>query len=55
MAELRVWTDDQGVTWACDAYDHGPLCRRCEPIDGVEIVRDAQRRLREMWEAQCRS
>ena len=36
---LRVWTQRGEFTeperWCCIAYDHGPMCRRCEPFDEV--------------------
>lgn len=38
MADERTplrWTDREGREWACSAYDHGPLCRRCQPVDEV--------------------
>lgn len=35
MAELRRWTNSRGEQWACGAYDHGPMCRLCQPVDGT--------------------
>jgi hypothetical protein len=32
---LHRWTDRQGQAWACMEYDHGPMCRRCQPVDDV--------------------
>lgn len=32
MSEVHRWTDRYGQTWECDAYDHGPLCRRCRLV-----------------------
>lgn len=32
--ELHRWTDKYGQAWACGAYDHGPMCRLCQPVDG---------------------
>jgi hypothetical protein len=46
---LVTWTDRYGVTWACDAYDHGPFCRSCRCVEGQEIVDEAGRRLVERW------
>lgn len=34
-AKLHRWTDAEGQEWVCAAYDHGPLCRRCWPVDGA--------------------
>jgi hypothetical protein len=29
-------TEELGHTlWACSAYDHGPLCRLCQPVDAT--------------------
>lgn len=51
MAELQIWTDRDGVTWACDAYDHGPFCRQCRIVeDPDDIVAQAQEDLRRMVE-----
>lgn len=33
MHELHRWTDRSGQHWACGAYDHGPMCRLCTPVD----------------------
>lgn len=33
---LHEWTDEAGISWACDAYDHGPDCRVCKRV-GPEI------------------
>lgn len=30
---LYRWTDKQNQEWACCAYDHGPMCRRCQPVN----------------------
>jgi hypothetical protein len=36
MSELHRWTDRDGQEWACQAYDHGPFCRLCVPVnDGM--------------------
>lgn len=32
MADLHRWTDRDGAVWECDAYDHGPFCRRCRYV-----------------------
>lgn len=35
---LRVWisgTEDAPELWACSVYDHGPMCRLCQEVDGV--------------------
>lgn len=24
-----------GKLWACSVYDHGPMCRLCQEVDGV--------------------
>jgi hypothetical protein len=32
---LHRWRNRDGQEWACAAYDHGPLCRRCQPVDDV--------------------
>jgi hypothetical protein len=29
---LHRWTNPTGDEWACVAYDHGPMCRRCQPV-----------------------
>lgn len=29
---VYVWVDDDEQTWACCAYDHGPLCRLCQRL-----------------------
>jgi hypothetical protein len=34
---LVVWTQGDGQ-WACVAYDHGPFCRRCVHLDGIEAA-----------------
>lgn len=31
---LYLWEQD-GVQWACCAYDHGPMCRRCQKVEGT--------------------
>ena len=31
----RFTTTADGREWACMAYDHGPFCRLCQPVDGV--------------------
>jgi len=31
----RFVVSADGREWACMAYDHGPLCRLCQPVDGV--------------------
>lgn len=31
-AVTERWTDREGVTWECSAYDHGPLCRSCRMV-----------------------
>jgi 5,10-methenyltetrahydromethanopterin hydrogenase len=33
---LHRWTDQQGQSWACMQYDHGPMCRLCQPV--VEVL-----------------
>lgn len=48
MSALVTWTDADGVTWACDAYDHGPFCRQCRVVEGQQIVDQAVAELREM-------
>lgn len=38
---VHVWTqegDDQEEVWACCAYDHGPFCRLCQPVDDVLLA-----------------
>lgn len=30
---LVRWTNRDGQEWACVAYDHGPMCRRCQIVD----------------------
>ena len=30
---LHRWTAPNGDMWACAEYDHGPLCRRCVPVN----------------------
>jgi hypothetical protein len=30
---LHVWTNGEYGRWWCIAYDHGPFCRRCKPLD----------------------
>lgn len=30
------WTDRDGQTWVCDAYDHGPMCRLCRPVPSTD-------------------
>jgi hypothetical protein len=44
---LHVWLRqshpeavDRLTLWICSAYDHGPLCRRCEPV--AELEADGQ-------------
>jgi hypothetical protein len=32
--ELHRWTRN-GQEWACGAYDHGPFCRLCTPVDAT--------------------
>jgi hypothetical protein len=35
---VHVWegsANEYGPVWACVAYDHGPMCRRCQPVDGM--------------------
>lgn len=36
---LHVWIRRSDYVdpsmWACTAYDHGPLCRRCQEVDGT--------------------
>ena len=32
---LYRWIDSDGKEWACGAYDHGPLCRLCQQVDGT--------------------
>lgn len=33
---LHRWTTDStGERWACMSYGHGPMCRRCQPVDGT--------------------
>jgi hypothetical protein len=27
----HIWTSG-GHVWACDAYDHGPMCRLCRKV-----------------------
>ena len=47
---LRVWTaDDQ--QWACVAADHGPICRRCKPLDALQaaLVSNAIEGVMEIW------
>lgn len=36
--KLYAWNDDAGQTWACCAYDHGPMCRRCHALDPKDDV-----------------
>lgn len=33
--KLHVWIvpESETVLWACSVYDHGPLCRLCQPVD----------------------
>lgn len=31
---VHVWNADN-QTWACAAYDHGPLCRLCQRVDEI--------------------
>ncbi len=31
---LHFWSRD-GNYWTCMAYDHGPMCRLCQPVDGT--------------------
>lgn len=30
--EVHRWTDRSGISWECDAYDHGPFCRLCRRV-----------------------
>lgn len=30
---VHRWTDADGFTWLCAAYDHGPMCRQCWRVD----------------------
>lgn len=30
---LHRWANPDGQEWACMAYDHGPMCRLCRPVD----------------------
>jgi hypothetical protein len=40
---IHIW-DIGGVTWYCAEYDHGPMCRRCIPLqEAVKIVSDELR------------
>lgn len=35
---LHVWlggTEDEPLLWACSVYDHGPMCRLCQEVDGM--------------------
>jgi hypothetical protein len=37
---LHVWLSGTGM-WACAAYDHGPMCRRCVRVaDFRDVVKD---------------
>lgn len=58
---MKRWTDQYGQVWQCDAYDHGPLCRRCyrvgPPADptpvcpgGVVTVDEVARTFHEKYE-----
>lgn len=31
--EMHRWTDRDGNSWECDAYDHGPFCRQCRMVE----------------------
>lgn len=31
---LHRWTQNDGE-WACAVYDHGPMCRLCQPVDAT--------------------
>jgi hypothetical protein len=30
--KMHRWRNPDGQEWACVAYDHGPFCRRCQPV-----------------------
>lgn len=31
--DIYVWDNGADQVWACCAYDHGPMCRLCQPVD----------------------
>jgi hypothetical protein len=33
---VHRWAQD-GIEWACAAYDHGPFCRRCQRVTDNEM------------------
>jgi hypothetical protein len=36
---LHHWHTEQGEReWVCVAYDHGPMCRRCQELTGDEVA-----------------
>ena len=32
---LHRWTTSAGEEWACGVYDHGPMCRLCQRVEGT--------------------
>lgn len=38
--DLYRWVQG-GFEWACCAYDHGPMCRRCQPVGMRSSILDA--------------
>lgn len=36
MSDLKLhrWKQQDGE-WACAVYDHGPMCRLCQPVDST--------------------
>lgn len=49
--DLYRWVQDR-QEWACCAYDHGPLCRRCRPVDETvaALLDDVQKGRLQMWD-----
>lgn len=48
--DLYRWMQD-GVEWACCAYDHGPMCRRCRPVgDKVDLLDNVESGWLLMWD-----
>lgn len=51
--DLYRW-EQHGQEWACCAYDHGPMCRRCQPVeDGTtaECLNNVEQGYMEMFDA----
>ena len=48
--DLYRWMQN-GFEWACCAYDHGPLCRRCRPVRMQSSILDlVQAGTVQMWD-----